>query len=217
MNELLNICSAFGLSGAAGLNAYIPLFFLSLLANRGMVHLTGSYAVMGQPWVVIVLGVLVVYELVVDKIPGADHVNDMVQTEVRPTAGAILFGSQMGTVTGVHPGVWLVIGLLMGGGVHAVKSLARPVVNVSTLGIGGPVVSSIENLVSTVVSLLALLAPVFGVIAMVIFGWLMYKAFKNFRAKRRPMRVEAVAVREVSVGQMEWSVGGGPQEGGGGV
>ena len=102
----------------------------------------------------------------------------------------------MGTVTTVHPGVWIVIGLVLSGGVHTVKTLTRPVVNLTTAGIGGPVVSLLEDLVSTVVSLLALLAPVFVVLAMVVFGWIGWKAYRRFRT-------QAVRVRAVPVGMDE--------------
>ncbi len=200
MNLLLNLSSGLGLSGAAGLNAYIPLLLMSVLANRGMIHLGHPYDVLGEWWCVAILGVLCLVELIVDKVPGADHVNDVIQTAVRPTAGAILFASQMGIVSHVHPGVWVVIGLLMGGGVHAVKTMARPVVNVSTLGVGGPVVSVVEDFVSAVVSLLALLAPVFCVLAMVLFGWVLWKLFVRVKRWKRPMRVEAVPVGEGGVG-----------------
>ena len=89
MNPLLSLSSAFGLSGAAGLNAYIPLLLLSILARLHLVTLHAPYDVMGKSWCVAIFAVLCVIELIVDKVPGADHVNDVVQSFVRPTAGAI--------------------------------------------------------------------------------------------------------------------------------
>lgn len=192
MNIFLNLSSAFGLSGAAGLNAYIPMLLLSILANQHVIRLAHPYDVIGKPWCVAILAVLCVIELIIDKVPGGDHVNDAIQTFIRPTAGAILFASQMGTITHVHPGVWITIGLLFAGGVHAVKTVARPVVNVSTLGIGGPVVSVVEDGVSTIMSLLAFFAPVFVMAAMIAFGWILWKLFLKVKRWRRPLRVEAV-------------------------
>lgn len=212
MPELLNIFSALGLSSAAGLNAYIPMLLLSIMANRGYVHLAAPYDVLGSWWAIALLVVLCIIELVVDKIPGADHINDMIQTAIRPTAGAILFASQTGVISHVHPGVWLTIGILTAGGVHATKSIARPVVNFGTVGIGTPIVSSIENMVSTVVSLLAILAPIACMIVMCVFGWLMFKAFRRFVLRPRTYRVRAVAVEErvgevVVVPVREWDGG----------
>ena len=71
------VLTGLGLSAPAGLNAYIPLLVLGV--NEGW------------SWPLLVaLGVLLAVEVVVDKIAGADHVNDAVQTVVRPLAGAAL-------------------------------------------------------------------------------------------------------------------------------
>jgi len=86
MEALLNICSAFGLSGAAGLNAYIPLLTISLMQKCGVLHLAKPYDIMGQWWVIILLAVLLAVELLADKFPGVDHVNDIIHTAIRPTA-----------------------------------------------------------------------------------------------------------------------------------
>jgi hypothetical protein len=152
---------------------------------------------MGQNWCVAVLAVLCVIEIVVDKVPGADHVNDVVQTFVRPAAGAVLFASQAGTITGVHPGVWIVIGLMFAGTVHAAKMAIRPVVNLTTAGIGAPVVSVLEDLVSTVTALVAIFAPVLVVVAVGTFGWIGWKAYRRFRT--RAVRVRAIPQQTVSV------------------
>src|ERR1035437_5538048 len=141
MLPFLNLSSAFGLSSAAGLNAYIPLLLVSIMAKFGAFHLAPPYDVMGSWWCIILLAILCIIELIVDKIPGADHINDIIQTFLRPTAGAILFASQAGLIKDVHPGVWLAIGLVTSGGVHTVKSLARPIINFATVGIGAPIIS----------------------------------------------------------------------------
>jgi uncharacterized membrane protein len=179
IEPLLRLSSAFGLSASAGLNAYIPLLLVSIMANRGVIHLTAPYDVMGTWWCITILAILCVVELVVDKVPGADHVNDAVQTVVRPTAGAILFASEAGVISSAHPGVWITLGLLTAGGVHAVKAVARPPINVATVGIGAPVVSVVENVMATVVSLVALLAPVLTLLLMGVIGWLGYKGFRR--------------------------------------
>ncbi len=69
-----------------------------------------------------------------DKIPVADHVNDVVQTFVRPAAGALLFVGGSGAAGHVPPVVLVIAGLVTAFGVHATKATVRPAVNVSTLG-----------------------------------------------------------------------------------
>ena len=185
MDALLNICSAFGLSGAAGLNAYIPLLTISVMHKCGVIALAKPYDVMGQWWVIILLAVLLAVELVADKIPGVDHVNDIIHSLIRPTAGALIFAAEMGHVTSVHPGVWLTIGLLLSGSIHAGKAIVRPIINIGTAGIGAPLVSTVENAVSITLSVVAVLAPILGVILLLVFGWLLLILFRRFFGKRR--------------------------------
>ena len=193
-----SICSAFGLSGAAGLNAYIPLLTIAIMQNRHVITLAKPYDVMGEWWVIALLVVLLIVEIVADKIPGVDHVNDMIHTAIRPTAGALIFASQMGQVTWVHPSVWIVLGLIMAGGIHTGKSVSRPIVNVGTAGLGAPVVSVIEDLISVTLSIVAILLPILAVILLVLFGWIVIKLFRKFfggwRKSRRVYRVRAVPI-----------------------
>jgi hypothetical protein len=92
-----------------------------------------------------VLAVLVLVEAVADKVPAVDHVNDTIQTFIRPTAGAIVFAASAGSVTEVSPVLSLICGLLVAGTVHTVKSVAvRPLITASTAGMGDPIVSTAE-------------------------------------------------------------------------
>ncbi len=197
MPVLLHLSSAFGLSASAGLNAYIPLLIISIMARLGSIHLAAPYDLLGSTWCLCLLVVLCIIEIIVDKIPGADHINDIVQSFIRPTAGAILFASQIGVIKGVHPAVWIVVGLVLAGGVHTAKALSRPVINTASFGIGAPIVSALEDLVATVTSLLAVLFPILAGLFLVIAVWILIRAFRLFRRKRTariPVSVQAVYV-----------------------
>ena len=86
------VCSrGLGLAGAAGLNAYIPLLGVAVLGRMHVLALSPPFDLLMHPVVIGALGVLLALELVVDKVPAADHVNDVVQTFIRPAAGAVLF------------------------------------------------------------------------------------------------------------------------------
>ena len=99
----LSLATAFGLSTAAGLNAYIPLFLVALLSRTtSLVTLNEPYTALSSWWVIGTLGVLLAVEVLVDKIPVADTVNDVIQTFIRPAAGAILFAAST-NVIGLHP------------------------------------------------------------------------------------------------------------------
>jgi len=159
---LFGILSAFGLSASAGLNAYIPLLVVGVLAHyTKLLELTPPYDLLANPWILIMLGILLIIEMLADKVPVANHINDLIQTFVRPVAGAIVFAAGTNVVHGIHPVVALACGLLVAGSVHLVKSAAvRPLVTATTGGAGNLPVSVAEDVASTAVSVIAVLVPV---------------------------------------------------------
>lgn len=160
--DIFNIFSAFGLSASAGLNAYIPLLVVALLAKyTDLIHLQEPWSLMTSWWVIGVLILLTIVEILADAFPGVNHVNDIVQSFIRPTAGAIVFAATASQIGEVKPVFALIAGLLVSGGVHAVKALAvRPAVNAATGGLGNVPASIAEQATSTVVSVLSIIIPV---------------------------------------------------------
>lgn len=170
MELLLGIFSAFGLSASAGLNAYIPLMVIAVIARyTNWFELQAPFDTLTSPWIMILLGVLIIIELLADSVPAANHINDAIQTFIRPVAGAIAFAASAQVLTDISPVVSLASGLLVAGGVHTVKAAAvRPMVTATTGGAANPLVSIAENIFATLTSILALLIPALMVILLVI-------------------------------------------------
>lgn len=174
MTEIIGgVLGAFGLSASAGLNAYIPLLVVSLLAKfTSLIELAEPWNTLESWWVIGVLAVLGTVEMVADKVPVVDDVNDAIQTFIRPVAGAILFATSAKTITDVNPVLSMICGLLVAGSVHAAKSLvARPVIEASTAGVGVPVVSTIEDVLATIISVLSVALPILMVILVFMLIW----------------------------------------------
>ena len=114
-----------------------------------------------------------------------NHINDAIQTFVRPAAGAIAFAASANVVTDIHPILSLAAGLLIAGGTHAAKSLAvRPAVTATTAGAANTPVSILEDLVSTMVSILSIVVPVIvACILVLLTSWLIFIMLR--RHKRR--------------------------------
>ncbi len=179
---MLEIFSAFGLSASAGLNAYLPLLIVAICAKIGVFHLNEPFDVMTSWWVIGVLAVLLLIEIVVDKIPAADTVNDIINTVIRPAAGAILFAASANIITDLSPVLSVILGILVAGGVHAVKATARPAVTVSTAGVGNPIVSTVEDILSAITALVSVLIP-WLVLLVATIGIVM---FLRWRLRRYP-------------------------------
>jgi hypothetical protein len=161
LTAISQILTAFGLSTASGLNAYIPLLIVALTARfTDWIKLSPPFDILANEWVIAALIVLLVIEIIVDKIPAADTINDLIQTFVRPTAGAILFAASANVISDLHPIIAAILGLILAFGVHATKTAARPVVTAATGGVGNPIVSLLEDVVATILSILAIVFPI---------------------------------------------------------
>lgn len=186
--DILAILTAFGLSSAAGLNAYIPLLLTGLVARyTDLITLQGAFATLENPWVLGTLAILLVVEILVDKVPAVDSLNDVVHTVIRPAAGAILFAANAGQI-GIDPTLSVVLGLLIAGSIHATKTAARPVVTASTFGVGNAFVSTAEDAISLFTALIALFIPVLMAIVGLIFLLVM---LRWWFFGRRPKRADA--------------------------
>jgi Domain of unknown function (DUF4126) len=182
--DLFGIFSAFGLSASAGLNAYIPLLVIALLGRfTNLIHLASPWDTLTSWWIIALLVVLSIVEFFADKVPAVNHVNDVIQTFIRPTAGAIAFAASAQILTDIHPIISLAAGLLVAGGVHAVKAVAvRPAITATTAGAGNVPVSILEDVVSTGLSILSIVVPVFiACILILLTAWLIWLLWRRRR------------------------------------
>src|SRR5256885_12282217 len=141
--------AAFGLAGATGLNATLPLLIVSLLARLGLIHLGSPYDALASDVAFWGLVGLAVVEFAIDKVPALDSVGHAVMLPVAAAAGAILFASQTGAIASMDSGLAVIVSLLAGGAisgtVHVTRAAVRPVANFAFLG---PPLSLMEDIAS---------------------------------------------------------------------
>ena len=190
----MELLTGFGLATAAGLNAYIPLLALGLLSRfTDLVSLPHGWAWLENGWVMTIVAALLVVEIVADKIPALDSINDAIQTFVRPTAGGIVFGSgtaaQTAAVTDpgafAHTGQWIpvAIGVVTALVVSLTKSTVRPAANVATAGMAAPVLSTVEDIFSVGLVFAAILIPVLVLVAVLVLVWAVIRIVRRRRRK----------------------------------
>ena len=174
------LITGMGLAVAAGLNAYIPLLIAGLLIRFDVVTFGQPYDLLGSTPALVLVTVLLVIEVLADKIPAVDSANDMIQTFIRPASGAVLFaGAATGADAQWSQALALILGLVTAAGVHTSKAAARPVVNLATAGVGAPVVSTVEDGFSAGLSVAALLAPVVVLVLVAGLVWWIVSATRR--------------------------------------
>ena len=162
------VLAAFGLSGAAGLNAWLPLFAGALAARLELVELAEPFDGLESTTGLVVLGVLTLADFVGDKVPVLDHGLHVLGTAVAPVSGAVLFTGQTADETGLPT----VLAVLLGGGtagvVHAIRAAVRPAATAGTAGLGNPLLSLGEDAGSLLLVVLAFVVPLLAFVLLVL-------------------------------------------------
>jgi hypothetical protein len=180
-----SLLAAFGLSGAAGLNAWIPLLAIGLLGRAGQLELADGYDWLESTPALIVLGAAFVLDFVGDKVPAVDSLLHAAGTVVHPAAGAIVFAGPTELPTDVPSIILFALGAGVAGSLHATRATVRPVSTTMTAGAGNPVLSLAEDVVSAVLSIVAVFAPLLGVICLLAVVVVAVVSWRRVRRSRR--------------------------------
>jgi hypothetical protein len=148
------------LAACAGMRAFLPLLVLGIAGRLGRFELAQGYGWLSSTPALILFGVAVVAETLADKIPVVDHALDAVQMIIKPAVGTLVAAALFVNL----PPLWATaLGLVVGGSVATGVSLAKAKVRVlSSLTTGtllNPILSFVEDLVSTVIAAVAVIAP----------------------------------------------------------
>lgn len=185
MDAITSILSAFGLSTAAGLNAYLPLLTVGLLARyTSLITLSEPYNLLSNPIVLIVIGVLAVLDFVGDKIPAVDHALHTVGLIIAPIAGAIVFMSANSDAGSVSPLLAAICGIIVAGATHGARTTVRPLATVSTAGFANPVISLAEDVTSLGLSVLAIVIAPLAFLLVLLFALLLFWLYRRLRPRR---------------------------------
>jgi hypothetical protein len=180
-----------GLAASSGLNTFLPLLMLAGAAHFHLfgVQLNGSFAWLGSDTALWALGAAAFAEVVGDKVPAVDHLLDVVGTVARPAAGALAAAS----VVQGDPTNAAILGLIVGAptalSFHAAKAGTRVGSSATTMGIGNPVLSLLEDVTAVILTVVSILVPWLVPLLLFVLAIVLWRIIKSVRARwpRRSM------------------------------
>lgn len=201
---MIDVVIGSSLAAAAGLNAWMPLFLLGLAARLvPAVSLPAGWSWLSSDVALWIIGILLVLEIVADKIPALDTVNDIVHSIIRPAAGGIAFGAgtaartvavdDPGTFFSEHTWIPVVSGIAIALVVHIVKATGRIAANTATVGVAAPVLSTGEDLASFALSVSAILVPLLAAALLIALIATVVVAVRRRTRRRRRAQADAGA------------------------
>lgn len=183
---VLPVLLGLGLASATGLRTFLPLLMLALAARFGLfgIHLNEQMHWLADWPAIAALGIAAVVEFAGDKIPVVDHGLNVLGAFTRPVAGAVAAGS---VFAGLDPTTAAIAGVIVGAptafAFNAAQGGARLTSTATTGGIGNPILSLIEDVLSFLTVMLAFLLPVLVPVLMVVLAVLVFRLARRMRRR----------------------------------
>ena len=186
METILGLCIGIGLSAACGFRVFVPLLVMSVASLMGWFEPMQGFEWLAMPSVCIALGFATLCEIGAYYVPWVDNLLDTVATPAAMLAGTL-------TTMAVSSGemsqfaTWAAA-IIVGGGTAGVVQMgtvaARGVSTATTGGFGNPVIATGEWIGAIVLSVLAMIMPVFiavAVLILIVIGvrWIRAKRMEN--------------------------------------
>lgn len=172
IESLIGIALGIGLAAATGFRIFIPLLLVGLAARFDMLPLGDGFQWLATTPALLTLGTAAVLETLGYYIPGVDHALDVLAGPATLLAGIVASAAVM---TEVPPAVLWPVAVIAGGGAAGLTkgstALLRAKSGVATGGLANPVVSTVETVGATGITILAIAVPVLCFVAVVALLW----------------------------------------------
>lgn len=197
LNLLLALCLGLGLSAACGFRVFLPPFAMSLATQRGMLVPAPKWAWLGSETAVITLGVATTIEVFAYFIPWVSNALDSLELIAAPIAGTLITVTSLSMVGDINPVLMWTTAVIAGGGtaelVEGATTVTRLTAASATGGLANPVVGIIELLTSTILTLLAMTAPLLTLVlvaGLAIYCWRRLQRWRRWRSRARQSSTE---------------------------
>lgn len=200
-----------GLSASAGLNAFIPLLIVSVFSRFTTFIELPDHLTWLESWqTIIIASAFLAAELILDKIPGVDHVYDLIQSAIRPVVGGVIFAATSSAQVVDESIFWQdnpllggILGAVVAAVVHTAKASSRPAINAATGGTGAPLASFAEDATAVALSFVAIFLPVFVTVFFIAMGIAFYRIVTMGRRRRRRRAARALETRAEREAEVE--------------
>ena len=150
-----------GLAAATGFRVFLPLLMAGVASRIGALPLADGFGWLSSTEALVALTAASFFETTAYYIPGVDHLLDVLAGPAAFVAGIVASASVM---TDFPPAVMWPVAIIGGGGLAATtkvtSALVRAKTGIATLGLGNPIVSTVETGGAILIAALAILIPI---------------------------------------------------------
>lgn len=185
METILGLCIGIGLSAACGFRVFVPLLVMSVATLAGLFEPSQGFEWLAMPSVCLALAIATICEVAAYYVPWVDNALDTVATPAAMIAGTLttmaVSSGEMSQFAG-----WA-SAIIVGGGTAGAVQLntvaLRGVSTATTGGLGNFVIATGEWIGAILLSILAMLLPIF--VAILVMVGIVF-AVRWIQKKRQP-------------------------------
>ncbi|MBC8001902.1 MAG: DUF4126 domain-containing protein [Opitutaceae bacterium] len=189
METFLSLLVGLGLSAACGFRVFVPLLIMSIAALSGHLTLAPGFAWIGSWPALIAFAVATGLEIAGYYVPWVDNFLDTVASPSAVVAGTLATAAM---ISNMDPFLKWTLAAIAGGGlaglVQGATVLTRGASTLTTGGLLNPVVATAELGGSIVAGMMALVAPVLGLL---MISLVLVFVMKRFRQPRTGMQISS--------------------------
>ena len=169
----LALCVGVSLSAACGFRIFVPLLAMALGVRLGGLEIDENLAWVGSDAAIACLGAATLVEMLAYYIPVVDNFLDSIAGPAALVAGALVTGGMLGSLPDwLQWSTGIVAGAGVAGTVQLGTTAVRAASTTTSAGLGNPVVSTAENIMSSIGSFLAIVAPFLAVAGAIVLLFL---------------------------------------------
>lgn len=185
LNIVLAVCMGIALAASCGFRVFVPLLVAALAVRFCGVHVNDSLAWIGSDVAIWCLGAATLVEVLAYYIPWLDNILDTITGPLALVAGTVIMSGMLPDLpTYMQWGIGIVGGAGAAGAVQAGTTALRGASTATTGGVGNCVVSTGENVMATIGSILAVFAPILAVIGLIILIAIVAHVCRKLRRRK---------------------------------
>lgn len=178
------LCAGIALSAACGFRVFVPLLVISIAVRLGGLSVNEHMSWIGSEAALTCLSIATFVEVAAYYIPLIDHALDVINTPLALIAGALI---TCGMLPDMPDYAQWTVGIIAGAGaagaVQAGTAALRGVSTVATTALANPVFATLENVLSALGAVIAIVLPVVAVLGLALLGWVAYSLIKRMRRR----------------------------------
>jgi len=164
------LCAGFSLSAACGFRIFVPLLAMALSARFAGLSIDSSFAWVTGDAAILTLSVATIAEILAYYIPLFDNLLDSIAVPGAILAGGIVSFGLLGDMPEwLQWSVSIIGGSGAAGAVQMGTTTARTLSSAGTAGAANPIISTLENILSIIGTIMAVFLPILAAIGALVF------------------------------------------------